>query len=213
MDTYSGATVNSRRLCGSMRGRGISIQEYEVRVYGGDCGTGRYVRQGAVTLATSSSGHGCPGWMTRIAGMIGELAVPAVAESPVEYAGHDSYRVGQWILRRTGSSGSRIEVSYLPYGDERDAAQFERLTNQELRWLVYAACGDRLIPSLGLTMRQQDDYGTLYDSSAVGRLVRVVCPSTGAVYWLPVLNAMTAKEAVAETFGLREVEYSPAVEA
>lgn len=209
---YSGATVNSRQLCGRSRHGGVSIQEYEVRVYGGDCGHGRYMRQGAATLATTSSGRGVPDWMTRLAGIIGDLAVPATTDSPVEYAGRDSYRVGQWLLRRTGRSGSRISAEYLPYGDDRDVAQFARLKNQELRRLVYAACGERILPALDLRIVQQDDYGTLYDS-LVGRLVRVVCPSTAAVYWLPVSNVSSAKAAVAETFGLREVEYAPSAQA
>jgi hypothetical protein len=60
---------------------------------------------------------------------------------------------------------------------------------------------------------QRDDYGALYRHWDGRQEVRVCCPSTGAVYWLPASPGVrTAREAVAETFGLIAADYSPSIE-
>jgi hypothetical protein len=130
-------------------------------------------------------------------------------------------RRGRWLLVREREHWSSYLV-YLPYGDARDEREFAAETNQERRRRIIASCGERVAVA-GRVLLQQDDYGRLYREWD-GRLsVRVVCPSTGAVYWLPVrestwdgerwVHITTAKAAVAQTFDLREVEYSPVAEA
>jgi hypothetical protein len=129
-------------------------------------------------------------------------------------------RSGQFLTWREKGYGHGI--AYLPFGDQRDAEQFALANNQEQRRKIIDACGERVIPEGTRTLLQQDDFGQLYavdtfdrdgDKTTV-RQVRVVCPSTGAIYWLPVAwNCRTAHEAVAQTFGLSAQEYAPAAEA
>lgn len=126
----------------------------------------------------------------------------------------------RWIF----DSALRIS-GYAPHGDDRDVAAFAAETNQERRRYIVEACGDRVLPEAQRTLIQQDDFGQLWEiktaddprvwgGSRTERQVRVVCPSTGAVYWLPVSQYVrTAHEAVASTFGLTTAEYLPAVEA
>lgn len=116
-------------------------------------------------------------------------------------------RVGRWIR----GEWNRPEA-YVPYRDERDAVEFAREPNQEARRKILAACGDRVLPPAELV--QMDDYGRLYRAWDGRQSVHVICPSTGSQYVLPVSSwCKTAKQAVAETFGLNEVEYSPTAEA
>lgn len=134
-------------------------------------------------------------------------------------------RDGRWIIDMSGDLYyyPRGVQYYLPHGDDRDAAEFEAEANQERRRKILAACGERVLPPERRAMAQMDDYGQLweitrYDVDAwnherTERQVRVVCPSTGAVYWLPVpRHVTTAREAVASTFGLTAAEYVLAAE-
>lgn len=101
---------------------------------------------------------------------------------------------------------------YHPYGDDRDAEEFRRSRNQEERRQIIRVCGSRVIPPAQEI--QRDDYGVLLKLWNGDKQVRVVCPSTGAVYYLPVdRTCRTAHEAVAATFGLEATEYRPLVEA
>lgn len=132
-------------------------------------------------------------------------------------------REGRWLYIQ-GRSWD-CDVRYCPYGDSRDDAEFARETNQQMRRRIVEACGDRVLPPAQRTLVQQDDFGQLWEIKTVGdprgwggdrieRQVRVVCPSTGAVYWLPVgRDVRTAHEAVASTFGLSAAEYVPVAEA
>ena len=114
----------------------------------------------------------------------------------------------------------RCILHYLPYGDARDQVEFAGERNQERRRRIWEACGERVAPP-ARTLVQQDDYGQLWEVSRytsgrdrVSREVRVVCPSTGAVYWLPVSEyCQTAHAAVASTFGLAAGEYAPVAQA
>lgn len=102
-------------------------------------------------------------------------------------------------------------VGYCPTGDHRDSETYLADQNQERRRMIYRACGDRIIDAMKLVLRHEDDYGRLYESEH-GLIVRVVCPSTGAIYHLPVDRARTAHEAVARTFGLASAEYHPTIQ-
>lgn len=133
-------------------------------------------------------------------------------------------REGRWLKLDLAYDSREQSLYYLPFGDDRDAQEFRVESNQERRRLIYRACGDRVVPGPTRKLLQQDDYGILYEITTVDpttwqghrveRQVRVVCPSTGDVYWLPVSNrCRSAHEAVAETFGLDAEQYQPAVEA
>lgn len=120
-------------------------------------------------------------------------------------AGHVR-REGRWIM--VGG----YHAVYVPYRDARDSAAFAAEANQERRRLIVRACGERVVGAP--TVIQRDDYGTLVETWDSRRQVRVVCPSTGAVYWLPVpRSCRTAHEAVAATFGLDAASYAPLAEA
>lgn len=148
------------------------------------------------------------------------LGLPAHPAAVRALAAGCTITLRRWEIRGSESVGELV-ASYLPYGDERDAAAFAAADNQELRRRILAACGDRVLPPETRELVQQDDFGALYRVTQMGvfgeatrQQVRVVCPSTGAVYWLPVSNqCRTAHQAVAETFGLSASEYQPAVEA
>lgn len=125
---------------------------------------------------------------------------------------------GRWLCHR----GSPI--AYRPYGDGRDVAEFSVEQNQHRRRLIVESCGDRVLPPESREMIQQDDYGQLWEITTIDprryyeverqRQVRVVCPSTGAVYWLPTARSCrTAHEAVAASFGLSASDYQPTAEA
>ena len=125
-------------------------------------------------------------------------------------------RSGRWLT----VTGRDTTLYYLPYGDARDQVEFAGERNQERRRRIWEACGERVAPP-ARTLVQQDDYGQLWEVSRyssgteqVSREVRVVCPSTGAVYWLPVSEyCQTAHAAVASTFGLAAGEYAPVAQA
>jgi DNA-binding MarR family transcriptional regulator len=120
-------------------------------------------------------------------------------------------RDGQFL--HAGGNSFRGRVRYIPFGDQRDAEIFAKETNQEKRRWVLAACGERVLNLKDEDLIQADDYGKLYRTGLGVNVVRVVCPSTAAVYLLPVPRfVQTAKAAVASTFGLTEVEYSPTFE-
>lgn len=135
----------------------------------------------------------------------------------------DTHRaIARGKLRQSGpwlawTRDDHVEVRYVPHDDARDLDALRSETNQERRRRIYEACGDRVLDSSALTLIDEDRYGRLYDTGiATGswhdtfRLVRVVCPSTGAVYLLQCdPRARTAHEAVASTFGLRAEEYHP----
>lgn len=139
------------------------------------------------------------------------------------HAYHDDNRardvmIGRWWVSPTGH-----QVAYEPHGDERDADEWRRESNHERRRMIQQACGERLLAAIerDMVLIQADDYGRLYEIPGVassrqhgGHVVRVVCPSTSAIYWLPVqAGVRTAKAAVASTFGLSEVEYDLAEQA
>ena len=114
---------------------------------------------------------------------------------------------GRWVV----IAGSGRRVAYIAYGDDRDAAAFAAEPNQESRRLILAACGDRVLPPAELV--QMDDYGRLMREWDGRVSVHVICPSTGAKYVLPVsARCRSAKEAVAETFGLSAAEYEPTIQ-
>lgn len=149
------------------------------------------------------------------------LVAGRVRGLPSEPPSEDDVRAGRIIRRGRWISLRRAYTHdvYLPWGDSRDAEEFRGERNQHRRWLIAQASGDRCQPPR--TLVQADDYGQLYDVPRVTswgieshREVRVVCPSTGREYWLPVdRKCRTAHEAVAATFGLAVVAYRPVAEA
>ena len=117
-------------------------------------------------------------------------------------------RVGPWAY--TKQRGHSFSVVYAPQGAQTDFAAFAAEENVERRRAILTACGIGILGEV--TPIQQDDYGRLYETP-VGRYVRVVCPSTDRVYLLRVPpDTATAKQAVAWTFGLSEVVYSPTLQ-
>jgi hypothetical protein len=133
-------------------------------------------------------------------------------------------RNGRWLSLRINHPVNRgVAIVYAPYGDDRDIEGFSAATNQEQRRRIVEACGERVLPPDRRELTQQDDYGQLWTitttepralcETRASQQVRVVCPSTGAVYWLPVSHrCRTAREAVAETFGLSARDYTPCQE-
>ncbi len=137
-----------------------------------------------------------------------------LGELPVVSADGREITVGPWVYRK--NRGHSLSVRYQAYGDEGDRQAFLAETSQERRRAIVAAVGDRVADLLHATVVQADDYGTLYElpggqpGQRPMRMVRVVCPSTAAAYWLGVpASCRTAHEAVATTFGMRVEEYSP----
>lgn len=126
---------------------------------------------------------------------------------------------GRWLMAEV--KYTQRPIAYRPHGDERDVAAFQAEQNQQRRRLIFNTCGERVLALTSMTLIHQDEYGALYDTRIeTGRwnetvhVVRVVCPSTGAVYLLPCSpDASTAHEAVASTFGLRADEYCPTAQA
>ena len=140
------------------------------------------------------------------------LAAVVVAAYRRAMQGGAPFRLGQWSMARGQFGG--LDLTYTPFGDERDIAAFAAEKNQQRRRLIHATCGERVLAVEAMTLIQQDDFGTLYDTGMGARIVRVVCPSTGATYMLPVSGwCLTAHEAVAQTFGLNAAEYQPAAQA
>lgn len=137
-----------------------------------------------------------------------------IADPTSEYSSRDDVR-GRYLCR--WSYYGWIVVGYLPTGDERDAAAFAAAKNQEVRRTILRACGpdrEQEVAAAGRQEIQRDDFGTLFQEWDGSKSVRVVCPSTGSVYWLPVSRkCTTAHEAVADTFGMAAAEYHPVVEA
>ncbi len=139
-----------------------------------------------------------------------------VKDAAVKVANGKVSRDGRWIVEAAPSyiGMGCCTRHYLPWGDNRDVAAFVGESNQESRRRIYAACGDRVVTDDSRRLVQQDDYGSLYELWDRSRVVRVVCPSTAAVYWLPCsYRARTARDAVAGTFGLAGSDYAPLVEA
>jgi hypothetical protein len=143
--------------------------------------------------------------------------VPAIS------ADRREIRVGPWTYRRR--RGHSLSVIYHPQGAEADRALFAAERNAERRSAIITACGEDLTNLFDDQELQRDDFGRLcrlYTEipnpphsqprrETLGVFVRVVCPSTGRVYWLQVPPACrTAREAVAATFGLTPTEYDPA---
>lgn len=125
-------------------------------------------------------------------------------------------RIGRWEWRK--GRGHTLSVRYC--GDAAAATKdFFSTQNQEMRRAIIAAHGEIIVNRLSPRLVSQDDFGVLYDVDLAGgqgvipntqRYVRVICPSTGAVYYLGVpQKCQTAHEAVAATFGLRAEAYNP----
>lgn len=65
----------------------VSITRYDLRAYGGDLGPSPYVRRrrsGAnpVTLASTTSGHGCPAWLCQLCQFLQDLQ-PSLAAAQI----------------------------------------------------------------------------------------------------------------------------------
>jgi hypothetical protein len=90
--------------------------------------------------------------------------------------------------------------------------------NGEIRRVMLERMGsERFIAELGAEKIQADDFGTLwhapYRDGEVYAAVQVHCPSTEREYWLRVDPLCeTAREAVAQSFGMGAIEYEPEVE-
>lgn len=86
--------------------------------------------------------------------------------------------------------------------------------NQEMRQRALKVYGQaQFIADSGAKLLHKDSFGDLWEVKGI-KIVRVVDPSTGRIYFLSVPPAVeTAKAAVASTFGLTEAEYAPLVEA
>jgi len=115
--------------------------------------------------------------------------------------------IGPWTWRKL--RGHSLAVRYQSQGPEADRAEFAATANTEMRAAITVASGDHVESLLDARLLQADDYGRLYQT-AVGRMVRVVCPSTGRTHWLRAEpGAETAHAAVAASFGMSVIEYAP----
>jgi len=115
--------------------------------------------------------------------------------------------IGAWTWRKL--VGHSLAVRYQSQGAEADRAAFAATANSELRAAIAVASGDHVEALLEARLLQADDYGRVYQT-AVGRMVRVVCPSTGRTHWLRAdPHAETAHAAVAASFGMTVVDYAP----
>jgi uncharacterized protein YdbL (DUF1318 family) len=121
--------------------------------------------------------------------------------------------VGPWRYRHHQDLRiHRLQLRYVPQGAEADRQAFASELNQARRRAIVAACGESVVAVDKAELVQADDYGRLYRLPD-GLFVRVVCPSTGAPYWLSVPETCgSAHEAVAATFGMSVVDYHPVVQ-
>lgn len=140
----------------------------------------------------------------------------------------NTLKIGPWEWRK--GRGHTLSVRFVGT-DQQAAAEWAKTQNQAMRRAIIAAHGEKIIEqNCKLDLVQADDFGRLYWVQAVDirpgsgernlprgdkmKYVRVVCPTTGAIYWLACRpNCQTAKEAVAASFGLSVENYSPAVQA
>jgi hypothetical protein len=115
--------------------------------------------------------------------------------------------IGAWTWRKL--RGHSLAVRYQSQGPEADRAEFAATANTEMRAAITVVSSDHVESLLDARLLQADDYGRLYQT-AVGRMVRVVCPSTGRTHWLRAdPHAETAHAAVAASFGMTVREYGP----
>ena len=133
----------------------------------------------------------------------------------------NTIRIGPWQYRKP-TPALRFEVRYVGPKDKTAAQIWQQVTNQELKRAIFAACGESIVDTLQPILIKEDKRGKLYDihtgvTGAEGtdlqRFVRVVCPTTGAAYWLACrADCPTPTQAIAESFHLRADEYSPQIE-
>ena len=128
--------------------------------------------------------------------------------------------------------GTRVPGWVLEHPDRITVARIEAETNQEVRRVMVERYGAaRYMQDCGASVVSEDDYGTLYqrDETVMVRVRNSTPEPDGSIkaYWLhvhpelrPMLGGsdmgepqeMTARNAVASTFGLRGEEYAPEME-